>query len=372
MKQFKLFALLTALVAGLLGCNPEPEESSVEFASRTYGYTEGQVYGYVALIALNTPEQWPIVVDVKATYKQDKDEQGKDDQGKDDQGKTQTLKSIIAFDRGEEESYNVSYPDDNTAIISGVEVTYSEYNKKIYFSIIDNDFLQSETSIIKFEIISATGATNIGDYSSCELTIVDDEYAPRIKTPYYQTEYEPLDGATNPNKGKFFLRLDKVGKYRYVASNLFGLPRPRLLGMFDPEKQTLTFTHTDYDHTLWFKEEEYRVSPFQNDTIWYYNKEKTQVLRLFAGEDGDGPLVLKTEKIDENKSGAIVEFATRCGWAIYNFDGTKATDFVGYYDGFNTTTKMTYFETNYDEDEFEQTATRSNNTLQYGPIPFAE
>ena len=120
------------MVAAAVGCNPEPKESSIEFASKTYGYNEDQVYGYVGLMELNTPESFPVVVDVKATFKA----------GKDHEGNALTLKQLIAFDRGDEESYTVAYPDDNTAIISGIEVTYSQYNKKLYFSILDNDFLQ--------------------------------------------------------------------------------------------------------------------------------------------------------------------------------------------------------------------------------------
>lgn len=356
MKHFFKFIALAAMVAAAVGCNPEPKESSIEFASKTYGYNEDQVYGYIGLMELNTPESFPVVVDVKATFKA----------GKDHEGNALTLKQLIAFDRGDEESYTVAYPDDNTAIISGIEVTYSQYNKRLYFSILDNDFLQSETAEIKFELTAAKGA-NIGDYTESVLTIVDDEHAPRIKTPYYLTEYTPLTGSTNPDAGKFYLRLDKVGKYQYVASGWFGLPRPRLLGRFDPETQTLTFHGSDYDHQD--MEPEDRVSAFRNDTLWYYNAERTQILRLFAGTDGEGPLVVKTEKIDENASGTLVEVVTNCGWAIFDFDGTRATDFVGYYDGMNTSSKMTYFENNYDESEFDQVGTRTTATT--GPIPFS-
>lgn len=355
MKRLSLILALAGVLAAAVGCNPEPKEASVEFASKTYGYAENQVYGYIGLMELNSPEQFPVVVDVKATFKA----------GKDDKGNTLTLKQLIAFDRGDQESYTVEYPDDDTAIVSGIEVTYKEYNKKLYFSIINNDFLQSETAEIKFEMIAAKGAP-IGDYKESILTIVDDEYAPRIKTPYYKTAYTPIAGATREGRGEFYLRLDKVGKYQYVASNWFGLPRPRLLGRFDPETQTLSFSGSDYDHQDMLPED--RVNAFQNDTLWYYNAERTQILRLIAGTDGEGPLVITTEKIDENASGVLVKVATMCAWAIFDFDGTRATNFVGYWDGMNTSSKMTYFEHNYDESTFDQVGTRAASS---GPIPFS-
>ena len=77
--------------------------------------------------------------------------------------------------------------------------------------------------------------------------------------------------------------------------------------------------------------------------------------------------MVTTEKIDENASGALVKVATMCAWAIFDFDGVRATNFVGYWDGMNTSTKMTYFEHNYDESTFDQAATRASAS---GPIPF--
>ena len=82
MKRLSLILALAGVLAAAVGCNPEPKEASVEFASKTYGYAENQVYGYIGLMELNSPEQFPVVVDVKATFKA----------GKDDKGNTLTLK----------------------------------------------------------------------------------------------------------------------------------------------------------------------------------------------------------------------------------------------------------------------------------------
>jgi hypothetical protein len=45
MKRLSLILALAGVLAAAVGCNPEPKEASVEFASKTYGYAENQVYG---------------------------------------------------------------------------------------------------------------------------------------------------------------------------------------------------------------------------------------------------------------------------------------------------------------------------------------
>ena len=227
---------------------------------------------------------------------------------------------------------------------------------------------------MEFEIVAVKGST-IGSSKKTTLTLVDDEKAPLIKVGYYNTEYTPLVGAINAKSGSFYLRLYKTDKYEYVTSGWFGLNRPRLVGTFDPEAQTLTFDGTDYDHRRWFAkegEEVNRVNAFENDTLWAYSREGDvvkQILKFYGGgASGKEPIVIKTDKIEENASGYLVEITGECGFQIWNYDSAKkaTTTFAGTWDGLDGSTKMTHSESNYEVD------TQSRSVGTDYPTPFSQ
>lgn len=365
MKHFKslIIALLAALT--MTACAEGPETPDVSFAYSTYSYTEGYDGCYVAVYQMESPYQWPVEVTLR----------GEVIEGKSNTGAEFGWADIVEFEIDDEQpEYTVRNIDNKTFEISGVKVTYSEYNKKIFFKSKPNDFLQSETIRIKFTITAVSGST-IGSSNTTTLTIVDDEKAPLIKTGYYKTDYTPLADAANPKAGSFYLRLYKTDKYEYVATGWFGLSRPRLVGTFDPKEQTLTFDGTDYDHLQWFskdEEAENRISAFENDTLWAYsaeNKVIKQVLKFYgSGTSGKEPIVIKTDKIEENASGFLVEVTGKCGWDIWNFDAAsgKVTSAVGTWDGMDRSTKMTHSSTDY------EVQTQSRSEASGSPTPFAQ
>ena len=365
MRFFKLLILTLGAMATMTACSKEPGTPDVSFAYSTYSYTEGYDQCYVAVYQMESPYEWP----VEATI------QGKVVAGKDNTGKEFGWSDIIEFEiEGNEPEYVVKSIDDKTFEISGIQITYSEYNKKVFFKSKPNDFLQQETIKIEFEIMEVKGST-IGSSKKTTLTFVDDEKAPLIKVGYYNTEYTPLVEAINAKRGSFYLRLYKSDKYEYVTEGWFGLNRPRLVGVFNPEAQTLTFDGTDYDHRRWFAkegEEVNRVNAFENDTIWGYNYNQgkiNQVLKFYGvGASGKEPIVIKTDKIEENASGYLVEIVGECGFQIWNYDEAKkaATTFAGTWDGLNGSTKMTFSNENYEVD------TQSRSVDADYPTPFSQ
>lgn len=333
----------------LASCSEEPHATDVEFSYTTFDCNEGANSDYVSLYLMYSPYKYPVVVDIDVEMTA----------GKNHLGEELTLDDVIEFDVTDK-SYTVTKTGDRTAKIENVEITYTTYNQRIYFKSHDNDFLQGETATIVFTISKVEGS-EMGSIKSTTLTIVDDEKAPLVRVGYYDTTYEAPAEATSESKGEFYMRLQKVGKYEYVASGLFGLERPRLLGIFDPEAQTITFDGTDYDHILWELKEP--VSAFQNDTIWAaaYNKEGvvTEILRMRgAGADGTEPIVMSTEKIEENARGLLLSIDNACGFDIYTFDvvDSVAVSKVGVYDAMQRSEKMTFSDTNY------PTETRSSAT----------
>jgi hypothetical protein len=338
-------------------CKEEPHATDVEFSYTTFDCNEGADSDYVSLYLMYSPYKYPVVVDVDVEMTS----------GKNHLGKELTLDDVIEFDVTDK-SYTVTKTGDRTAKIENVEITFSNYNQKISFKSHDNNYLQGETVTILITINKVEGS-NLGSIKSATLTIVDDEKAPLVRVGYYDTTYDAPAEATSTHKGEFFMRLQKVGKYEYVASELFGLSRPRLLGIYDPEQNTITFDGTDYDHILWELKEP--VNAFQNDTIWAanYNKQGviTQVLKFHgAGADGTEPIVMTTDQIEENKRGELRSIQNACGFDVYSFDAASsvATTKVGTYDAMQKSESMTFSDTNY------PTETRATNPIEALPSPF--
>lgn len=348
--------VLLALTAAT-SCKSEPDKTDVEFSYATFDCQEGEKNAYISVYLMYSPYKFPVLVDMEVEMISGKDAAGND----------LVLDDVIEFIETDK-SYTVTKTGDRTAKIEGVEVTYSTYNQKVYFNAKQNDFLQNEDVVIEFKLTQVDGS-NIGSITSTKLTVVDDEKAPLVKIGYYNTAYTPAEGAERADKGQFYLRLQKVGKYEYVASEWFGLSRPRLLGNYDPEAKTITFDGTDYDHVIWEQKiaeleegNEYKVdftpvSAFQNDTIWGYSYNEAgklnKVLRMYgAGADGTAPIVMTTEAIEENKDGVILSIDTECGFEIYSFnaDTNKAGAKAGIYDGMTQSDSMIFSKTNYEEE----------------------
>ena len=368
-KLVGLFAVALGLTATLISCNPEPAATELEFSYTTFDTDEGDDEDYISVYLLKTPYKYPVMVDMEVEMLT----------GKDNEGRDLALSDVIEFITTDQ-TYTVTSTGDRTAKIEGVEVTYTEYNKKIYFASKRNDYLQSETITIEFRLTKVDGS-EMGSIDKTVLTIVDDEKAPLVKVGYYDTTYEAPAEATREGKGQFYMRLQKVGKYEYVASELFGLSRPRLLGRYNPEAKTISFDGTDYDHLLWAeawekddsedKEPFTAVNAFQNDTIWAYaynsKREITQVLKLRgAGASGDEPIVMTTEAIEENAQGVILSIDTPCGFDVYNYNnGIIGKVAVGNYDSMEQSESMTFSTTNYPS----EVGTRSMDTTL--PTPFS-
>lgn len=341
---------------GLASCSDEPHATDLEFGNKNFSCDEGAENSSVSVYLMYTPYKYPVVVDIDVEMVS----------GKDNLGNELTLDDVIEFDVTDK-TYTVTKTGDRTAKIENVEVTYTNYNQKVYFNSLDNNYLQGETVTIEFTLVRVEGS-KMGSIEKATLTIEDDEKAPLVRVGYYDTTYDAPAEATNPHKGEFFMRLQKVGKYEYVASGLFGLERPRLLGIFDPEAQTITFDGTDYDHILWEVQEP--VNAFRNDTIWAAAYDKagkvTEVLRLKgAGVDGTEPIVMTTPKIEENARGEILSIEGECGYDIYTFDAdaNKITGSAkGIYDAMNGSKSMTFSDVNYPTD--------TRTTINNRPTPY--
>ena len=366
----KIGWVVVALCAtlSLASCNPEPNFTDVEFSYTTFDSNEGEENDYISVYLMQSPYKFPVVVDMDVEMVK----------GKNAKGEELTLVDVIEFIETDQ-TYTVTSDSSNPrkATITGVEVTYSTYNKRIYFNTKQNDFLQGETVEIVFTLTRVDGS-NMGSVKSTTLTIVDDEKAPLVKVGYYKTLYTAPTDATREGAGAFWLRLQKVGKYDYVASEWFGLSRPRLLGTYNPANNTITFDGTDYDHVLWAEatakdEKPFKpISAFQNDTIWgnKYDVQGriTEIIQMRgAGESGTEPIVLTTEEIAENASGLVLSIDTPCGFNLYNYNsdtGIKGA-MVGVYDAMERSNSMTFSTTNYDEE------TRSLEPRSNTPFPFS-
>lgn len=330
------------LVAAMSSCSAEPIGSDLEFGYTTFNANEGSEDSYFSVYLMQSPYKYPVLVDIDVEMTA----------GKDNNGRELTLDEVLKF-KVEDVEYTVTKTGDRTAKIENLEVTYKNYNRKVYFDVPDNDFLQGEKITIKLSLAKVDG-TEVGSIDESTLTIVDDEKAPLLSVGYYNTAYEAPAEALSPSKGSFYLRLQKVGKYDYIASGWWGLERPRLLGKYDPAACTLTFDGTDYDHTLW--ELEAPVNAFQNDTIWAYSYTKEgavkEVMRMRgAGADGLEPIVLTTEQIEENAKGIVLSIDTPCGMDIYNYNATSSTvgSQAGIYDAMERSSSMTFSTTNYEK-----------------------
>lgn len=364
-KLMGLLATALAVVATAVSCNPEPDATDLEFSYSTFSTDEGAEEDYISVYLMETPYKFPVVVDMKVEMKG----------GKDAEGNALVLDDVIRFITTDQ-TYTVTKVGDTEAEIKGVEVTYTEYNKKVYFEAFDNDYLQSETITLLFTITRVEGS-ELGSLSTTTLTIVDDEKAPALKVGYYDTRYTAPTDATREGRGQFYMRLQKVGKYEYVASGLFGLSRPRLLGTFEPASGKIVFDGTDYDHRLWAEataddEEPFvPINAFQNDTIWgaAYNKDgiATQVLKLRGSQvDGTEAIVMTTEEIAENAQGVLLTIDTPCGFDIYPYNnGTVGMTAVGTYDSMERSESLTFSTTSYPA---EVAATRSATTI---PMPLS-
>lgn len=346
------------LAAATIGCNPEPDATDLEFSYATFECAEGSENGYVSVYLMESPYKYPVVVDMSVEMTS----------GRNNLGEELTIDDVLTFEVTDT-SYTVEQTSPRTAKIKGLEVTYTNYSSKVKFKSIDNDYLQNETITFTFKLDSVEGS-EMGTTTSTVLTIVDDEKAPRVKSGYYLATYDSPADATNTQKGSFYLMLDKVGKYEYVASNWFGLQRPRLLGIYNPEDCTITFDGTDYDQQLWKLEAP--VNAFENDTIWankYESGKIVEILRMRgAGDDGKGAIVLSTEAIEENSNGVALSIDTTCGFDIYAFDAESntATAAVGIYDRLEGIVPITFSKTNYPEE-----STRIIGTPSALPSPFS-
>lgn len=364
----KICGAVTALVAMfcLFSCNPEPKATDVEFSYATFTADEGEENAYISVYLMQSPEKFPVVVDMEVEMTA----------GRDAEGKELALNDVIEFVETDK-TYTATSTGARTATITGVEVTYSTYNQKVYFNVKQNDYLQSETITIEFRLTKVDGS-KMGNIQNTTLTIIDDEKAPLVKVGYYKTLYTAPADATREGAGSFWLRLQKVGKYKYVASEWFGLSRPRLLGTYAPENNTISFDGTDYDHLLWQEataDDEKPFEPinaFQNDTIWgnAYDVQGriTQILQMRgAGSNGLGSIVLTTEEIAENAKGVVLSIDAPCGFDIYNYDSDRHIkgSLEGTYDAMERSESMTFSTTNYDD------ASAAPSTRSGAITPFA-
>ncbi|MBQ8271752.1 MAG: hypothetical protein IJZ09_01940 [Tidjanibacter sp.] len=365
-KLMGLLAVTLVVVATAISCNPEPDATDLEFSYSTFSVDEGDD-GYISVYLMETPEKLPVVVDMKVEMKS----------GMNAEGKKLVLDDVIEFITTDQ-TYTVNNISDTEKEIKGVEATYTEYNKKVYFTTKPNDYLQQETITLLFTITNVEGS-KLGSLDTTTLTIVDDEKAPAVKVGYYDTRYTAPADATREGKGQFYMQLHKVGKYEYVASGLFGLPRPRLVGTFNPEAKTIKFDGEDYDHRLWAEKTAEDEAPFvpinafRNDTLWgtAYNENNipTKVLKLHGTVvDGKEVIMMTTEEIAENAKGVILSIDTPCGYEIYPYNNSIVGPMpVGTYDSMASSESMTFGTTNY---PLEVSATRA-----LGPEdvrPFAE
>lgn len=347
---------LLAMSALVGACNPEPKAPEVSISYKTYDFDEGEENCFISVYQLNTPYGYPITVDLLMQLSS----------GSDSNGKPYTMAEVVEWIQNDETSYSIEPIDQYTTAIKGVVVDYSIYSQRIYFNVLDNPTLQNETITINCKI-THIGNSEAGLFEESVITIVDDEHAPRIRTGYYNTSYTPVADAQNPTAGNFYLQLYKTGKYEYVAAGWFGLPRPRLVGTFDPAKRTLSFDGTDYDHLS--LPDSLKVNAFENDSLWLANTAGTQILRFYgAGEDKREPIVISTEDIAQDAEGVLLNITTPCGFEIYDLKSGKPDNLAGYWDGMDHSDKMVHSETNYEVPEAQQAA--ANRTTDLFPIPY--
>jgi hypothetical protein len=356
-------ALATTLT--LASCNPEPKATDVEFSYPTFECEEGEENAYISVYLMQSPYKFPVVVDMNVEMVENK--------GVDANGNRLKLDDVIDFITTDK-SYTVTPTGDYSATISGLEVTYSGYNQRVYFNAKKVPLLQQETIEIRFTLTRVEGS-EMGNVTETILTIIDAENAPLVRVGYYDTTYSAPAEGTREGRGQFYMRVQKVDKYKYVASELFGLSRPRLLGLYEPSTNTIVFDGTDYDHRRWFAkegEEVNRVNAFENDTPWTYSREGDvvkQILKFYGGgASGKEPIVIKTDKIEENASGYLVEIVGECGFQIWNYDEAQkaATTFAGTWDGLDGLTKMTHSQTDY------EVSTQSRSVGTDYPTPFSQ
>lgn len=370
----KICWVVVALATTLASCNPEPKATDVEFSYPTFECEEGEENAYISVYLMQSPYQFPVVVDMNVEMVENK--------GVDANGNRLKLDDVIDFITTDK-SYTVTPTGDYSATISGLEVTYSSYNQRVYFNAKKVPLLQQETIEIRFTLTRVEGS-EMGNVTETILTIIDAENAPLVRVGYYDTTYSAPTEGTREGRGQFYMRVQKVDKYKYVASELFGLSRPRLLGLYEPSTNTIIFDGTDYDHILWQEKSQQDVenevegatlfepiNAFQNDTIWAnaYNsqKEVSQILKLYGKEGADGSqrIVMTTEEIDVDGRGVILSIDTPCGFDIYEYNAktNKVGNKVGTYDAMERSDSMIFSDTNYDDE------TRSM-APQYAPLPF--
>ncbi len=238
------------------------------------------------------------------------------------------------------EAYNNVELDEVIALQdpNDLSVTFEEGDTEapIYFYVLNNTELQSELPAIQFTLTGTNkAAAPIGKPDYTIVRITDDEKAPRLASGQYEATYtvDPSVEVQREQSGYFPLTLAKIGKYEYVAFGWFGVSRPRLIGTFDPEAQTLTFSGKDYDQSSSQNE----VSAFGQ--AYYYNSLEMDEVLVFrgAGSDGKQPIVIETDLIGVNETGYITVSATDAGFDRYEYD--KSSDgqsavgaFLGVYD----------------------------------------
>lgn len=238
----------------------------------------------------------------------------------------------------------------------------------IYFYMIDNEELQEYVPAIEFTLEStSTPKAPLAKPNYTIIRITDDEKAPRLASGEYQTKYTAPEEADvqREESGYFPLTLAKTGKYEYVAYGWFGLNRPRLIGTFDPEAQTITFDGADYDLST----DEVTISAFGR--AYYYNDMEMNEVLVFrgAGSDGRQPIVLSTESIGVNETGYLTESATEAAFDIHvhNKNNDKLLgELLGVYDempvGATFKHKIVINEEKYEEEDTDNDPTIEENT----------
>ena len=240
----------------------------------------------------------------------------------------------------------------------------------IYFYMINNNELQTIVPAIEFTLVSTDNPNApLAKPNYTIIRITDDEKAPRLASGEYQAKYNLGEDVevNREESGYFPLTLAKTGKYEYVAYGWFGLSRPRLIGTFDPEAQTITFSGADYDLST----EESTVSAFGR--AYYYNDlDMTEVLVFRgAGSDGRQPIVISTEDIGVNETGYLTVSETEA--AFDRHVNSTANDkllgeFLGIYDEMPVGTtfkhKIVINEEKYEQEDEENDPTIDGDNLQ--------
>lgn len=319
MKNIKLLFIYLLFGFCLVSCSKEPAETSVNIGSSTYSFEEGSGEKEIPIKLTNTPYGYPVVVTVEfKIVAVDYD--------------TVTLDKIIEFDK------------------TTFEIT-EENNTVIPLEVLDNDYLNGVVYVVEIKILTVDNS-EVGETATTTITIVDNEYAPRLITGDYKVAYTATAGSTREGAGEFNATLYKTDKYEYVISGLCGTNenpivwgRPRLQGVFDPATQKLTFDGTDYDAE---QEEENEEEGEESKnvtgdkietafkTAYYWNDlEMTEVLVFVgSGVDGKQAIVIETENIEQDKSGHILSSTSSYGFEIYEYDSVakKIGNKVGVYD----------------------------------------